>query len=105
MSEEQWEYLDEAPGDLQAEILKGFLEAQGIPVWLSQEGAGRAYGIGVGELGRVQILVPTHYLEQARAVMNDYYAGKFEASSTGIEKLESSSDESPENDESAEEAD
>ncbi len=78
MSEEKWEFVDEVAGDLQAEIIKGLLEAQGIPVWLSQEGAGRAYGIGVGSLGRVQILVPTSYITQARTIMDQYYGGEFD---------------------------
>ncbi len=30
MTEEKWEVVDEVQGDMQAEILKGMLEAQGI---------------------------------------------------------------------------
>jgi hypothetical protein len=65
-------------GELEAEMLRGLLEAQGIPVILNQEGAGRAYGLGVGPLGMVQILVPEDALPVARLVLDDYYAGKFE---------------------------
>ena len=78
MSDENWEVVDEVAGDIQAEILRGYLEAQGIPVWLSQEGVGRVYGLGIGVLGNVQILVPTSNYEKARALLDDYYAGKIE---------------------------
>jgi hypothetical protein len=74
MSEEKWEVADEVAGDLQAELLRGLLEAQGIRVWLSQEGAGRVYGLALGRLGRVQILVPSDSVEKARSIIEDYYA-------------------------------
>jgi hypothetical protein len=78
MSEERWEVVAEIAGELQAEILRGMLEAQGIKVWISQEGAGRAYGLGVGRLGKVQILVPAGELEQANALLDAYYSGELE---------------------------
>ncbi len=78
MIEIQWEVVDEVAGDLQAEILKGLLEAQEIQVWLSQEGAGKAYGVGLGALGRVQILVPDYSAEAARQILDEYYSGKLE---------------------------
>jgi hypothetical protein len=65
-------------GDLQAELLRGLLEAQEIPVWLNQEGAGKAYGLTVAGLGNVQILVPSDVEDQARTVLKDYYAGQYE---------------------------
>ena len=79
MSDENWEVVDEVAGDIQAEILRGYLEAQGIPVWLSQEGVGRVYGLGIGALGNVQILVPSSNYEKARALLDDYYAGNIES--------------------------
>ncbi len=77
MSEQSWERIGTAAGDLQAEILKGLLEAQGIPVVLSQEGAGQTFGLTVGRLGEVDILVPAHLAQQANQVLDDYEAGKF----------------------------
>jgi hypothetical protein len=50
-------------------------------VWLSQEGASRAYSLGIGALGRVQILVPSDMSERARSILEDYYAGKYESES------------------------
>jgi len=72
MTEEKWEVLEEVAGDFQAQILSGLLESQGIQTVLSQEGAGRVYGLTVGEFGKVQILVPSRLYEQARQVLDDY---------------------------------
>jgi hypothetical protein len=78
MSEERWQVAVEVAGEIQAEILRGMLEAQGIKVFISQEGAGRAYGLGVGRLGRVQILVPEEDLERSKALLDEYYTGQLE---------------------------
>ena len=75
----EWEVADEVSGALAAEILRGLLEAQGIPVLLSQEGLGHsAISVTVGRLGRVQILVPVQMVERARQVLKDYQSGVFE---------------------------
>lgn len=74
-----WETIEEVYGDIQAELLRGLLEAQGIPVMLNQEGAGRAYGMTVGTLGLIQVCVPSNLAESGRRVVEDYYAGKYEA--------------------------
>lgn len=79
MTRENWEVAHEVSGELQAELLRGLLDAQGVPARLNQEGAGRAYGINVGRLGQVQILVPTSHLDRARSIIRDYYAGVYEA--------------------------
>ncbi len=76
MVDESWEVLDEAPGPFQAEVLRGLLEAQEIPVILLQEGVGRAVGFTVGPLGVVQILVPLSEKERAGQILDDYYTGR-----------------------------
>jgi hypothetical protein len=81
--EENWEVVEMVQGQLQAEILRGLLEAQDIKVWLNQEGAGAAYGINVGPLGTVEILVPTSAVDQARQILDAYYAGEFEGADMG----------------------
>ncbi len=78
MDENQWEIIYETSGPGQAELLRGLLEANEIPVFLSQEGAGRAYGFTIGRLGRVEILVPESKAEQARQLIKDLEAGKFQ---------------------------
>jgi hypothetical protein len=78
MADQSWVEVVKVFGELQAEMLRGLFEAQGIPVMLNQEGAGRAYGINVGRLGEVQILVPSDYVAEAQSVLADYEAGVFE---------------------------
>jgi hypothetical protein len=75
MNEENWEAVYETNGPLEAEILRGLLEANDIPVFLSQEGLGRVYGLTVGPLGIVQILVPKSKAQIARSLLQDYDAG------------------------------
>lgn len=78
MSEEKWELVIEVSGELQAHLLRNLLEAQGITVFLNQEGAGKAYGLTVGPLGQVQVLVPENQSQEARRIVDEYYAGNFE---------------------------
>jgi hypothetical protein len=72
MSETNWEVVYETTGSFLAEILRGLLEAQEIQVVLSQEGLAHVYGLTVGTLGRVQILVPSHDLERAQQILEEY---------------------------------
>jgi len=78
MVEEEWIVVDKVNGQLQAELIKGLLEAQGIRVWLNQEGAAHAYAVAIGTLGLVEISVPTSEVEQAKQVLKAYYRGDFE---------------------------
>jgi len=77
MSDEKWEVVTEVSGELQADLMRNLLEAQGIKVFLNQEGAGKAYGLTVGPLGQVQVLVPKSKSQEARQIVDDYYDGKF----------------------------
>jgi hypothetical protein len=92
MAEEEWTLVDKVHGQLQAEILKGLLEAQGLRVWLNQEGAAHAYAVAIGTLGMVEIMVPSSEFEKARQVLESYYRGDFE----NMELREPSPDEAPE---------
>ena len=75
MSEKSWVVVETVTGNLQAELLRGLLKAQGIDVLLSQEGAGRALGLEIGPMGEVEILASPENVQQARKLINDYYAG------------------------------
>lgn len=66
-----------ASGRLEADIIKGMLEAQGVEARLSYESAGMAYGLGVGRLARVEILVREEQVPQAEAILDDYQSGKY----------------------------
>ncbi len=78
MTEQEWVLVDTVQGQLQAEILRGLLEAQGIMVWLNAQGAARAYAVSVGTLGAVEILVPSSAVEQAKQTLEAYYRGDYE---------------------------
>ncbi len=78
MIEEEWVVVEKVEGQLQAEIMKGLLEAQGIRVWLNQQGLAHAYAVTVGSLGLVQILVPNTQVDQAKQVLEAYYRGDYE---------------------------
>jgi hypothetical protein len=54
---------------LEAEIIKGRLESEGIPVLLSYESAGLVYGITVDGLGQVKIMVPRDLAEEAKGIL------------------------------------
>lgn len=63
-------------GRLEAEIIKSFLNADGIDCELSQESAGSVFGLSVGTLGAVEILVPFSVAGRARRMVADYQARK-----------------------------
>lgn len=92
VSNTDWVAIERVPGEFQAEILRGLLEAQGIRVFLSQEGAGRAIGLSVGPLGEVEILVPAESRQLALQVLEDYRAGLFRDEADLHEGDETSSD-------------
>jgi hypothetical protein len=58
---------------LEAQIIKGRLESEGIPVLLSYESAGLVYGITVDGLGQVKIMVPRKLEEEAREILGLVY--------------------------------
>jgi hypothetical protein len=54
---------------MEAQIIKGRLESEGIPVLLSYESAGLIYGLTVDGLGQVKIMVPQHLAEEAKEIL------------------------------------
>jgi len=54
---------------MEAQIIKGRLESEGIPVLLSYESAGLVYGLTVNGLGEVKIMVPERLAEEAREIL------------------------------------
>ncbi len=54
---------------LEAQIIKGRLESEGIPVLLSYESAGLVYGLTIDGLGEARIMVPQHLAEEAREIL------------------------------------
>jgi hypothetical protein len=54
---------------MEAQIIKGRLESEGIPVLLSYESAGLVYGLTIDGLGAVKIMVPQHLVEEAKEIL------------------------------------
>lgn len=78
MNDQKWELVEVVNDAIQAEILKGLLEAQGIMINIVREGYQAAFGI-TGQMGvRIEIMAPSSQVEEAKQVIADYNAGKFE---------------------------
>ena len=74
MDELKYELLTEVNGRMQADLLKSYLEAQGIEVVLFQEAVGHhIYPVMVDGLARVQIFVPKAQGADARKLRDAYY--------------------------------
>jgi hypothetical protein len=56
---------------IEAHIIKGRLESEGIPTFLNYESAGLVYGITIDGLGEVRIMVPTEFIEKARDILGE----------------------------------
>jgi len=54
---------------MEAEIIKGRLESEGIPALLSYESAGLVYGLTTNGLGEVRIMVPKHLAKEAKEIL------------------------------------
>jgi hypothetical protein len=69
-----------AAGQLEAEMIKSFLEAQGISATITQESVGRTYGLSAGILGMVMVMVPEDQENDAKSVLDAMEKGEFENS-------------------------
>ena len=73
MDELKYELLTEVNGRMQAELLKSYLEAEGIKVELFQEAVGHhIYPVMIDGLARVQFFVPKAQSEDAHKLLNDF---------------------------------
>jgi hypothetical protein len=66
---EGFEIVYRASGLAEAELIKGFLESEDIPVDLDYESAGPVYGLTLDGLGEVRIRVPVDFVEEARTAL------------------------------------
>jgi len=67
-----------ADGKLEAESVKILLESFEIPAFVNQESAGAVYGLSVGSLGEVEVVVPMKYIEDAKKIIAAMKAGELE---------------------------
>jgi hypothetical protein len=58
-------------GMLPAQVVKAKLEAAGIPAMLKYEAAGQIFGLTVDGLGRVEVLAPVQWADEARALVEE----------------------------------
>ena len=73
MEEKKWEVANVSSGMINANIVAGRLETEGIPVKLQYEAVGVIYGLTLDGLGEVRIMVPSSHLERAREVLAESY--------------------------------
>lgn len=67
-----------ANGMLEAESVRILLESFGIPAFTNQESAGTVYGLTVGPMGEVEVIVPAEYITEAKNIVNEMRAGHLE---------------------------
>jgi hypothetical protein len=58
---------------LEAQIIKGRLESEGIPTLLSYDSSSLVFGLVVDGLGEVKIMVPRSLTEEAREILKVKY--------------------------------
>ena len=73
MKEEKWEIVHIASGMVNANIIVGRLETEGIPTRLKYEAAGTIYAVNIDGLGEVKIMVPVSCMEDARTILSTSY--------------------------------
>lgn len=67
-----------AKGLVDGEIIRGFLAAHDIPASVSQEAAGKIYGLTIGDLGVAEVLVRAQDEQNALELLREMEAGEFE---------------------------
>ncbi|HNR01132.1 MAG TPA: DUF2007 domain-containing protein [Anaerolineaceae bacterium] len=67
-----------ANGMLEAESVRILLESFGIPAYTNQESAGTVYGLTVGPLGEVEVIVPPEFIPDAKKIIAEMKAGNLE---------------------------
>lgn len=87
MDQEEYVQVYTCNGQLDAEMIKAFLESFQIHAIISGESLGSVYGLTVGPLGEVKILVPPEEADTAVDLLRRMEAGEFEepGSSSGEE--------------------
>ncbi|MCL4531530.1 MAG: DUF2007 domain-containing protein [Chloroflexi bacterium] len=72
-----YELLIEVNGRMEADLLKSYLEAEGIPVEIFQEAAGHnVYPVMVDGLGFTQLFVPKERAAEARELLEQFQNAK-----------------------------
>ena len=73
MDELKYELLTEITGRMKADLLKSYLEANGVDVELFQESIGHTiYPVNVDMLGYVQVFVPREKIKLAKKLLEEF---------------------------------
>jgi hypothetical protein len=73
MNQLKWELLAELNNRFEADLLKSYLEAEGIQVQLFQEGVGQdIYPGNIGPMAMVQLFVPKEKFDAAQDILDTY---------------------------------
>lgn len=67
--EQDWVELTEIYNQDEAHLICGLLSMAGIPVKVDRESIGDIYGLTIGPLAKIQILVPLAHLEEAQKIL------------------------------------
>jgi len=67
----RWVRVKRVQGMVEANIVKGLLEANGIPVKLRHETAAVLFGLSLDGLGEVEVMVPEDYRVYAERLINE----------------------------------
>ncbi len=77
MDKLMYELLVEVNGRMEADLIKSYLEAEGIPVEIFQEAAGHnVYPVMIDGLGRSQLFVPKDRASEARQLLEQFQGSK-----------------------------
>lgn len=60
-----------APNDLEAQVIKTYLESNDIPVLLQGEAASKVFGFMVGSIAEVRVFVPAALAGKAIELLNE----------------------------------
>jgi hypothetical protein len=67
--ENKWVVIRYPKNETEAQIIKGLLESEGIPVQIKQEAIGKTYGLTLNGLGQIRILVPASSKTEAERLL------------------------------------
>ena len=71
--DETWSVVTTASGMVNARIITGRLESEGIPTRLKYDVAGSLYAVTIDGLGAVEIMVSTCDFERAISILSESY--------------------------------
>lgn len=65
----EWVKVAYAANQFEAEVMAGLLRTEQIPSFIQQESVGRVWGLSVGPLGMITLLVPAEFEKVATALL------------------------------------